>query len=353
MITLNAHNAESAPPVPLVCPADGQPLTAETDSSGRLTGYVCAAGHAYPVLYGVPRFVPEDTYANSFGLQWNVYRQVQLDSYSGQPIFANRLRRIAGGSLDLFAGTTVLEAGCGAGTFTEVMLAAGAQVFAVDLSNAVEANRANFAGDPNHFVCQADLRQLPVEPGQFDVVVCLGVIQHTPDPEETIRILCDQLKPGGCLLIDHYPPNYPMSPSRNFLRRFLLQRSPEFALNFTNVLTRLLWPLHRLVWQLTKLPRIGQRAARLRYRFMELSPVVDFHDAYADLGPSLLRTWAVLNTHDLLTDTFKHLRSEEQIAAALDRNGLTGIEVWLGGNGVEARAQKPLATDQQGEPANG
>jgi 2-polyprenyl-3-methyl-5-hydroxy-6-metoxy-1,4-benzoquinol methylase len=35
-------------------------------------------------------------------------------------------------------------------------------------------------------------------------VVCLGVIQHTPDPEKTIKCLFEKVKPGGVLVIDHY-----------------------------------------------------------------------------------------------------------------------------------------------------
>ena len=55
-------------------------------------------------------------------------------------------------------GKNVLEVGCGAGRFTEVMLAAGARVFACDLSSAVEANYANCNSWPEYFVCQADAR---------------------------------------------------------------------------------------------------------------------------------------------------------------------------------------------------
>jgi hypothetical protein len=49
----------------------------------------------------------------------------------------------------------------------------------------------------------------------------------------------------------------------------------------------------------------------------------------------------ILVTHDTLTDTYKHLRSSEQIAAYLEQCGMVDIKVWTGGNGVEANARKP------------
>ena len=111
-------------------------------------------GEHYPVINRIPRFVPLENYASSFGLQWNAYRRTQLDSYTGLPISKSRLTRLAGGSLDIFKEKNVLEAGCGAGRFTEIMLQEGANVFAVDISTAVEANYLNCNAYPNYFVCQ-------------------------------------------------------------------------------------------------------------------------------------------------------------------------------------------------------
>ncbi len=70
----------------------------------------------------------------------------------------------------------VLEVGCGAGRFTELLLKHGARVFASDLSAAVEANYDNCRGAAGYFVCQADLRELPARREAFDFVICLGVI---------------------------------------------------------------------------------------------------------------------------------------------------------------------------------
>src|SRR4030095_17201039 len=79
----------------------------------------------------------------------------------------------------------------------------------------------------NYFICQADVRELPVEPRSLDVVVWLGVVQHTPNPEETIAALAGYVKPGGLLAMDHYSRAYPATWSRRLIRAFLLRLPPE------------------------------------------------------------------------------------------------------------------------------
>lgn len=318
----------------LQCPKHASQLT--INESGVY--YLCSEVCSYPIINGIPRFVPEENFASSFGLQWNTYRKTQLDSHTGLSISRERLTRLVGGSLNILKDKEVLEAGCGAGRFTEVLLEAGARVFAADISTAVAANYENCKTYPNYFVCQADIVKLPVQPQQFDIVICIGVIQHTPNPEETMTALCSYVKPGGLLVIDHYTYGYPGPVSRRLLRKFLLRMPKHFSLRFCQAMTASLWPVHRALWKLGnhKLIRI------IRSRFVNSSPVVDYHEAYPQLGPDLLRCWAVLDTHDTLTDYYKHLRSAEEIKAHLERCGMTDIETVYAGNGVEARGKRPL-----------
>ena len=322
-----------SPQAALVCPAHRVLL------DHGVQAYLCRQGCSFPVVQGIPRFVPNEGYSSSFGVQWIRFRQVQLDSYTRTTISRDRLTRCLGGSLDVVQGRLALEVGCGAGRFTELLLAAGASVFACDLSRAVEANYANCAGHPRYFVCQADLLRLPTEPEQFDLVLALGVIQHTPDPERTIDALCSQVRPGGHLVFDHYSHSYPATAVRMALRWLLLRMSLRFRLPSCEVLVGLLWPLHVLVWRL----RGVRGAGRLRRAFLKVSPIVDYQESFPELGTDVLRTWALLDTHDTLTDQYKHLRSCDDIAESLRRNGMANIQVQYGGNGVEARSCKPLA----------
>jgi SAM-dependent methyltransferase len=318
-------------PPELACPQHRDAL-APTGS-----GLSCAHGCAFPVVDGVPRFVRSSSYASAFGRQWNAYRRTQLDSYTGTSISRDRLARCLGG-LEAVRGKSVLEPGCGAGRFSEVLLDAGARVFACDLSEAVLANLANCGGRAGHFVCQADVLALPALRRAFDFVIALGMVQHTPSPEATIAELAAFVRPGGMLVLDHYrPPGplarllYPFSP-RAVLRQLLLRLPEAAAFRASRALVRALLPLHRLLWRRWALPR-GLRAVWRR-----VSPVYDYYDAHPELGARLAE-WALLDTHDGLTDRYKHLRSVDQVARALRAAGLDVVECRRGGNGVEARGR--------------
>jgi SAM-dependent methyltransferase len=284
----------------------------------------------------VIRAVAGDSYSTSFGLQWNAFRRTQLDSVTGTTISRDRLTRVLGGSLEPVAGRLVLEVGCGAGRFTEILLGAGARVVAVDLSSAVDANFANNGAHPQLLICQADVMSLPFAPAQFDVVVAIGMIQHTPDPERTIAELCAQVAPGGLLALDHYAPGGQGNRSRRLLRPVMLALPPRVSLAAVRALVAGLWPLHRA---LIRASRRVRGAGRLYNLLARVSPVFDYQRSYPELSPSRLRAWAILDTHDGLTDRYKHLRTAEEIAAALAACGMTQIETRYAGNGVEARAR--------------
>lgn len=114
------------------------------------------------------------------------------------------MERFLNGHLDRIAGKLVLEAGSGAGRFTEILIEKRAVVHSFDLSNAVEDNYTNNGGSLLLSLAQADIRHLSYKKENYDCVICLGVVQHTPNPEESICKLFEMLKPGGILVFDHY-----------------------------------------------------------------------------------------------------------------------------------------------------
>lgn len=309
------------------CPVHQHPLTA---SANVLT---CSDGCSYPVVGGIPRFVSSENYSAAFGSQWKKYRLTQLDSYTGVPISRDRLARCLGEELwaDL-QNRQILEAGCGAGRFTEVLLERGADVTSIDLSDAVEANQDNFPQNGRHRIAQADILALPFGHQQFDVVLCLGVIQHTPDPERTIEALYRRVKPGGWLVFDHYTYNAlyytKMAP---YFRMVMRRLPPARGLVWSEYLVNRLLPVHKRL----------QRARVLHFLFSRFSPVLCYYRAYPELNDQLQHEWALLDTHDGLTDWFKHFRTREQIESALNALKAAEISSSYGGIGVEARARKP------------
>lgn len=187
----------------------GQRLRLENGNSGSQEieeGWLISADgqQRYPVQRGIPRFVPKSNYADNFGMQWNHFRQTQLDSYSGQTISAERFWLATGWKPEQLKDQWVLYAGCGAGRFAEVALLAGAKVVALDYSSAVDACYANLKHHPNLHVVQGDIYELPFAVGEFPFVYSLGVLQHTLDVAKAFAALSPMVRGGGSLCVDFY-----------------------------------------------------------------------------------------------------------------------------------------------------
>lgn len=192
----------------LRCPRTGTELTlhaTEMDVDRVRTGMLRAAkdGHEYPIIDYIPRFVGSENYAASFGYQWLLHRETQLDDHSGTELSRRRFFEESRWPTKL-EDEVVLEAGCGAGRFTAHAASTGALVVSFDFSRAVEANYRSNGALPNVLIVQADIYNMPFAPGSFDRVYCFGVIQHTPDPAAAFRALTRMPKPGGQLAIDVY-----------------------------------------------------------------------------------------------------------------------------------------------------
>lgn len=92
-------------------------------------------------------------------------------------------------------------------------------------------------------------------------------------------------------------------------------------MKFCQTLTNLLWPLHRLFGKV----HIFLFVTPICNLFVRLSPVVDYHDAYPQLGPKLLKN-GLRSIRMILTDHYKHLRSSKEIEAHLQKCGMVDIE---------------------------
>ena len=300
---------------------------------------LCPGGEGYPIRNGIPRFVPDSKYAAAFGAQWKRYRVTQLDSYTGTTISQNRVQRCVGDALwNELAGKHILECGCGAGRFSEVLLSRGGHVTSIDLSDAVEANAENCPQGERHRVAQADIMNLPFIAGQYDVVFCLGVIQHTPNPEATIASLYEQVRPGGYLIIDHYRYTSALQLFTNiapYYHLYFRRLPPEKGITYTESLVKFFFPLHRMVH------RIGGRSRIFARLLSRVSPVYCYYHTCPQLSDRLQFEWALLDTHDRLTSWYRHLRRREQIAMTLERLGLLDVYCIQGGNGIEARGRRP------------
>jgi SAM-dependent methyltransferase len=322
----------------LRCPQTGRQLFLEEPEyqgksirSGSLVSE--GIGHRYPIRDFIPRFVPESNYADNFGMQWNKFRQTQLDSYSGHPISANRFWKATGWRPEDIAGQWVLDAGCGAGRFAEVALHAGAKVVAVDYSSAVDACYANLKHHPNLHVVQGDIYALPFPKGFFSYVYSLGVLQHTPDVAKAFAALPPMLAGGGRLCVDFYQKSWksPMLPK--YWLRPMTKRMPR---------ARLFAMLESLVPRLLLLSRVLGRVPLLGGGLKRLIPVANYVGVLP-LSERQHLEWSLLDTFDMLSPEFDHPQTPETVTFWLRSAGLEQIEALKAGHLV-GRGTVPRAS---------
>lgn len=160
----------------------------------------------FPVVGGAYRVVADTNYTENFGFQWNRFAMTQIDKSANLTISKNRLFAETNWDKEDLKEKYILEVGSGAGRFTQILLDfTNANIYSVDYSNAVEANYKNNGPNTKLKLFQASIYELPFAPGQFDKVICLGVLQHTPDVEKSIKALIDMAKPGAEVIVDFYP----------------------------------------------------------------------------------------------------------------------------------------------------
>jgi 2-polyprenyl-3-methyl-5-hydroxy-6-metoxy-1,4-benzoquinol methylase len=183
--------------------------------------------------------------ARNVNSEW--YQQWSMFEDSEQSLF---FEWIAPVTLDDFKGKTVLEGGCGGGQHTALLASVAASVTAVDLNTAEIARNRNKSATNVKFV-DADLCTMKLGE-QFDIVICIGVIHHTDDPDACFHTLYDHCRPGGRVIIWTYSSEgnalvrYGVEP----VRKTLLRRVSRNSLaTISTAITAALYPVIHTVYR--------------------------------------------------------------------------------------------------------
>ena len=269
--------------------------------------------------------VAATSYTDSFGFQWNKHARTQLDSFTGAPISENRLFQTTQWARDL-TGQTILEAGSGAGRFTEILLSTGARITSFDDSSAVEANQRNNGGHPNLNLFRASIYSIPGPKNSFDKVLCLGVLQHTPDPEKAFRRLAEQVKPGGKLVVDVYAKHLTFLRWKYLLRPFTTRMDQQRLYRTIESVVPRLCPL--AAW-------LKRHAGRVGAHFL---PIVE----YSQLGlrPDHALDLAILDTFDMYSPKYDQPQTISTLKRWFESCGFEDIVVERGYNGIIGRGSR-------------
>jgi len=291
-----------------------------------------SCGKKIKIRDAIPRYV-DGAYHSNFGLQWNKFSTVQLDSFNGSDESEKRLLNQSKLRPDDFTGKTILEVGAGNGRFTEIFLKYGAKVVAVDYSSAIDANQRNhikYIKEGQLLLIQGDLFNLPLAEKSFDIVFCYGVIQHTGNNQRAISELSKFPKNKGRLLMDIYATSIKhFNPFTYLIRPFFLffnvddKRRLEIVENFVRkafpIQLKVLRRLHKKKGLLKILRWVVNRSPNSVYGInLFLYGKIDIDCAYK---------WSVMDTYDAWAPKHDHPVSRKKWVRLVSELKNQGYEV--------------------------
>jgi len=148
------------------------------------------------------------------------------------PLRLDYIRRHAGG----LEGKRVLDVGCGGGILAESMALEGARVTGIDMGEmplrVAELHTLETGAE-------VEYRRVPVEtlaaeqPGAFDVVTCMEMLEHVPDPASVVRACAELVRPGGLVFfstLNRNPKSYLFAiVGAEYLMRMLPRGTHDYA----------------------------------------------------------------------------------------------------------------------------
>ena len=297
-------------------------------SEGQLACTKCEM--VAPIVRSLPRFVASESYASTFGFQWNRFDRLQLDSHMQNDLSRDRFYATTGWPARL-EGQRVLEAGCGMGRFTQLALETGAEVYSFDLSTAAEAAWRNNADAKNLCVFQASIYEIPLHKESFDKIFCMGVLQHCPDVAGALRSLVRFLKPGGEIVIDVYEKV--AYPKLKYMARPFVK-----LLNAEQIYTLLRWtipPAFELKKAVCGIPAVGRPLGAL----IPIGPIS--HAPRLNYTDEQLKEVKILSALDMLSPAYDQPQKMNDVRRWFDEAGLTDVELKRGYNGINAKGKRP------------
>jgi SAM-dependent methyltransferase len=283
-------------------------------------GLTDSEGRVFPEVNGVVRIVSGDNYTDNFGFQWNKFSKTQIDREK-KDFLVSKVRFFEETNWDPLSlkGCNVLEVGCGAGRFSQVVLSnTKANLYSVDFSSAVEANYQNNRKYKDRIkIFQASIYEMPFKNNSFDRIFCLGVLQHTPNFEDSVKSLAEKLAINGELVVDFYPINgwWTKINAKYILRPWVKRFKHK----------KLLSLIERNVDWLIAFYFLNQKIGLGKFlnRFLPIPNILS--TIPNKLSSDELRDWVILDTFDMFSPEYDNPQTIKQVKEWMESAGLQVI----------------------------
>jgi 2-polyprenyl-3-methyl-5-hydroxy-6-metoxy-1,4-benzoquinol methylase len=320
--------------IPFVNPVSGT-LLQEGYQNGQVV-YIDEDGSVFPYENDVLSLEGGKNYTDTFGFQWSRFKSTQIDEAQGINDSEVRFFVTTGWIPGGLENNNVLEAGCGAGRFTSVLLNKTlANVYSIDYSESINVARENNERFLHRLrLARASLYRIPFPDESFDKVICIGVLQHTPSVEESLKSLIRKVKPGGELVVDFYQLKgwFTKVHCKYLLRPLTTRMQPEMLLKVISQSMPIILQLFDFLCKL----KLG-----ILTRFL---PVADIRSYPKGRAPRDRLQCAILDTFDAFSPAYDHPTSIERVVEIVTKQGLTvsfaGKVLYQGSQAAVVRATR-------------
>ena len=231
----------------------------------------------------------KENYVSNFGLQWKSFRKTQVDNSNGTKISYKLMDKVIFSEWKNLYNKNILEIGCGSGRFTQYLSNLSSFVVANDMSNAIWNN--NFLKKKNIVGIKCDYQTLKKLGLKFDIIFCRGVLQHTPNPLNSIVEIHSMLKKNGSFYFDIYRKPRLGFLNSKYLWRLILKNRVNYN-TLENFLKKYLKYFLKLRWKLNSILMVN-----LNFLWDYIFPIYDYKGKLL-LKDEKLIEWAILDTLD-------------------------------------------------------
>ena len=282
---------------------------------------VCVCGQALDFKNNVLSLTPGDNYTQSFGEQWSQFSTTQVDSLNGASLSEDRFFSETGWTTAELENAVVLDLGCGSGRFTEIASRYSKFVIAVDLSSAIFAFPEDISTKQNILRIHGDIRNLPLNYSKITHVFSIGVLQHTPNPYQTLEQLITPLATETKFAFTAYGKKWFTKLQAKYLLRPITKNMDRSLL--LRILRFILKPTHRQLLAIAGIPVLGKIVKFI----LPLSIYPEFRKILKD---DQLLEFMLLDSFDALTPSYdnplslrKSLRIVQHFSKEITRSSKT------------------------------